>query len=68
LARDEMDEGLYRPRWERATPAQRSLMGAVGELGGDQPVPVAELRAAVGKKRLSDISVSRNELIKKGLA
>jgi hypothetical protein len=67
LARQEVDEGLYRSRWERATPAQRALLRAIGDRGGEQPVAVAELPSAVGKRRLSDISVARNELIKKGL-
>ena len=30
LARAEVDEGLYRSRWERATPAQRELLRALG--------------------------------------
>lgn len=66
-AHREVDDGLYRARWERATPAQRDLLRAMADLTGDQPSPVADLTAAMGKKRVSDLSVSRNELIKKGL-
>lgn len=67
-ARREVDEGLYRSRWERATPAQKSLLRALAATGGEQPVAVSELVSAMGKRRLSDLSVARDELIKKGLA
>ena len=67
LARREVDEGLYRSRWERATAAQRQLLRTLGELGGDQPVAVSDLATAMGKRRVSDLSVARNEVIKKGL-
>jgi len=66
-ARQEVDEGLYRSRWERATAAQRKLLRTMGELGGDNPVAVKDLAAAMGKRRVSDLSVARNEVIKKGL-
>jgi hypothetical protein len=67
LARSEVDEGLYRSRWERATPAQKELLRALGERGGEESAAMAELVAATGKRRVSDLSVARNELIKKGL-
>jgi hypothetical protein len=67
LARSEVDEGLYRSRWERATPAQRELLRALGEVGGEAPATMSDLVAATGKRRVSDLSVARNELIKKGL-
>jgi hypothetical protein len=67
LAREEIDEGLYRSRWERASPAQRDLLRALGDLSGDAPATMADLVAATGKRRVSDLSVARNELIKKGL-
>ncbi len=66
-ARREVDDGLYRSRWERATPAQRDLLRAMAELAADQPASVSELTTAMGKRRVSDLSVSRNELLKKGL-
>ncbi|HEY5247860.1 MAG TPA: hypothetical protein VIJ15_05320 [Dermatophilaceae bacterium] len=67
FARAEVDEGLYRSRWERATPAQRKLLRIMGELGGDNPVAISDLAAAMGKRRVSDLAVARNEVIKKGL-
>jgi hypothetical protein len=66
-ARREMDEGLYRVRWERATPAQQRLLRALAEVGADEPVAMAALAAATGRSRTTDLSVARNELIKKGL-
>jgi hypothetical protein len=66
-ARKEVDDGLYRSRWERATPAQRDLMRALARLGRDAPTAVADIATAMGRSRTSDISVARNELIKKGL-
>jgi hypothetical protein len=66
-ARREVDDGLYRSRWERATPAQRDVMRALAHLGGEEPAPVAEIAVAAGKTRTSDISAARVELIKKGL-
>jgi len=66
-AQREIDDGLYRSRWERATPAQRELLRSLAALAGESPVAVADVVRAMGKTRASDISVSRNELIKKGL-
>jgi len=39
----------------------------MGELGGDAPVAIADLAKAMGKRQVSDLSVARNEVIKKGL-
>ena len=67
FARQEVDEGLYRSRWERATPAQRKLLATMGEIGGGNPVAISDLAVAMGRRRVSDLSVARNEVIKKGL-
>lgn len=67
MARDEIDAGLYRSRWERATIAQRKMMHGMADLGGDEAVEIGELATAVGKARTSDLSVARGELIRKGL-
>lgn len=67
FARREIDEGLYRSRWERATPAQKTLLRALSGAGGEEPIAVSDLASAMGKRRVSDLSVARNELIKKGL-
>ncbi len=65
-ARDEVDRGLYMSRWERATQAQRAMMKAMAA-DDDQPSAIQELVVRLGKSRTSDLSVSRNELIKAGL-
>lgn len=64
-ARDEVDRGLYQSRWERATPAQREVMRAMATDRG-RPSSVQDLVARTGKKRTSDLSVSRRELIRNG--
>jgi len=66
-AKDEVDQGLYLSRWERATTAQRGLLRAMSECGGDLPSGISDLVDAMGKRRPSDLSVSRDALIKKGL-
>ncbi len=67
-ARREIDDGLYRSRWERAAPVQRDLMRMLARLDAGRPVPVADLAKALGRARTSGISVARDEIIKKGLA
>lgn len=64
-ARDEVDQGLYQSRWDRATPKQRELMQAMAVDDG-RPSAIQELVTRTGKSRTSDLSVSRNELIKNG--
>lgn len=66
-ARAEVDDGLYRSRWERATPAQKDLLRAVAVVAGDGTASVADVASALGRARTSDISVARSEVIKKGL-
>jgi len=65
LARDEVDRGLYQSRWDRATPAQREMMKAMA-IDGERPSAIQDLVTRTGKSRTSDLSVSRNELIKNG--
>jgi hypothetical protein len=64
-ARDEVDQGLYQSRWDRATPKQRELMQAMA-LDDEDRSAIQDLVARTGKTRTSDLSVSRNELIKNG--
>jgi hypothetical protein len=67
LAKTEVYEGLYRSRWERATTVQKHYLRAMADLAGDDAVGVGELVVHLGKRRASDLSVPRNELIRKGL-
>lgn len=64
-ARRELDIGFYGSRWERATPAQRTYLRAVAD-GGDAPSSTADVAARL-QRRPSDVSVARDQLIKKGL-
>lgn len=66
-ARGEIDEGLYLSRWSRATAAQRRMMRGLAAYGDGAHVAVADLARDMGYKRSTDLSVSRAELIKKGL-
>jgi hypothetical protein len=66
-ARREVDDGLYRSRWERATPAQRELMRALARIGAEEAASVSDIANTLGRPRTSDLSVARKELIKKGL-
>lgn len=61
----EIDRSLFRSRWDRATPKQKDLMIAMSD--DDGPSSISDLAARMGKKRPSDISVFRDELIRKGL-
>jgi len=65
-ARREVDAGLYRARWQRATPQQRQIMRAMSDLAADGPVAMAQVADAIGRER-NELSVPRDQLIKKGL-
>ena len=67
-ARREVDVGLCRSRWERATPAQRDMTRALARIVGDDAASVAGIAGAAGTSRTSDISVARNGPTRKGLA
>lgn len=66
FARREVDEGLYRSRWERATPAQRQMIRVIAEVGQGDVAAIADVADRMGK-RVTDLSVARRDLIKKGL-
>ncbi|WP_380170672.1 ATP-binding protein [Kineococcus sp. DHX-1] len=60
-----LDDSLFHSRWNRATPAQKTLMRAMAEDSGRSQI--ADLVTRLGKRKPSDLSVSRDGLIKKGL-
>jgi hypothetical protein len=66
-AREEIDVGLYLSRWSRATAAQRRMMRAMAAHLDGAHVAVADLAREMGMRRSTDLSVSRDQLIKKGL-
>jgi hypothetical protein len=63
--RRELDTGFYGTRWERATPAQRGYLRALAE-HGDEAAPTAAVAARLGRRQ-GDVSVHRDQLIRKGL-
>ena len=65
-ARREVDAGLYRARWQRATPLQRQIMRAMADLSADEPTSMAQVAEVLGRER-NELSVPRDQLIKKGL-
>ena len=60
-----LDDSLFHSRWNRATPAQKTLMRAMAEDSGNSQI--ADLVGRLGKRKPSDLSVTRDGLIKKGL-
>jgi len=65
-ARREVDAGLYRARWRRASPQQRAAMTAMAGLSEEGgPVRVADVAAAMGKSAKALASV-REQLLKRG--
>ncbi|MFC5382093.1 ATP-binding protein [Aquipuribacter nitratireducens] len=60
-----LDDSLFHSRWNRATPAQKALMRAMAEDSGHSQI--SDLVARMGKRKPSDLSVTRDGLIKKGL-
>jgi hypothetical protein len=63
--RRELDTGFYGTRWDRATPAQRAYLRALAE-HGDEAAPTAAVAARLGRRQ-GDVSVHRDQLIRKGL-
>lgn len=61
----ELDVGLYGSRWERATNSQKAYLKAIAETA-EEPTSTAEVAKRLGR-RPSDLSVARDQLIKKGL-
>lgn len=62
-----LEQGFYRSRWERATPAQREYLTAMAIAGqDDQPVSTRGVVEYLDKTH-SDASPARSELINKGL-
>jgi hypothetical protein len=72
-AEGELAVGFFGSRFERATPAEREYLRAmadaayaVGESGGTEAVPTADIARALGRKPQS-LSPARDALLKKGL-
>ncbi len=64
IAQNEIDQGLYRSRWDRATDAERDFLKAMASIGAE--APISEIAQHLGKRDLKELSVVRQALIKKG--
>ncbi len=62
---DLLDQGFFRARWERATPAERDYLAAMA-VDGEEPSSTSEVAARLGKK-LTSLGPTRANLIAKGL-
>lgn len=65
-AREELDEGLYSSRWQRATALGRQYLTTMAKIGGESPSLTSDVARQLGKT-LGDVSMARNELIRLGL-
>jgi len=66
-ARHELHTGLFRGRWNRATPAERDFMTAMAAATAvDGTSAIADIAAALGKPQ-NQISYLRSRLLDKGL-
>jgi hypothetical protein len=64
-ARRELDVGFFGTRLDRATPKEREYLQAMAELG-EQPAGTGAVAAHLGKPA-GNLSVARDQLLKKGL-
>jgi hypothetical protein len=62
---DLLDQGFFRARWERATPAERGYLAAMA-VDGEEHSSTGEVAARLGKK-LTSLGPTRANLIAKGL-
>jgi hypothetical protein len=65
LGRERLDNGFFRARWDRATPAEREFM-AVMALDSDTPSETGVIAKRLGKS-VSSLGPARANLISKGL-
>lgn len=63
---DALDSGFFRARWERATKAEQRFMRAMA-VDEDAPSTLTALVDRLDKRKPSDPSVARRDLIAKGL-
>ncbi|NIZ93134.1 ATP-binding protein [Kineococcus rubinsiae] len=61
-----LDAGFFRSRWDRATKAEQRLLRAMA-VDGDAPSQMPDLVSRLDRRRQSDLSVARRDLIGKGL-
>lgn len=62
---DRLDDGFFRARWDRATPAERTLLGAMSA-DGEGPSVTSDVAARMNRP-INAIGPARSKLINKGL-
>lgn len=65
VGREKLDNGFFRARWERATPAERDYLAAMA-IDGDGPSSTGEVATRL-KKQQASLGPTRAKLISKGL-
>lgn len=65
VGRERLDNGFFRARWERATPAERDYLSAMA-VDGDGPSSTGEVASRL-HKRPTSLGPTRANLISKGL-
>jgi hypothetical protein len=65
-ANRELVDSFFRPRYDRATPAERRYMHAMADIG-DSPVSSTEVAARLGHDQPGRVSPQRDGLLTKGL-
>ena len=66
IAREQLDNGFHRARFNRATPAERRYLAAIADLG-DGPQPTAQVSTKLGTNQRSTALVRQNLIDVKGL-
>lgn len=64
--REKLDDGFFRSRWNRATPAERAYLRAMAA-DGENPSSSSEIVRRLGKTRAQQVGPTRARLIQKGL-
>lgn len=62
----DLDDGFFSVRYQRANPSERNYIDAMAGLG-DGPHPTREINQALGFSKPAESSITRAELIDKGL-
>lgn len=65
IAREELENGIYKSRWDRVTPACRQFLRAMA--AQSQPAKIVDVAAEMGKSGAGELSVTRERLINDGV-
>jgi hypothetical protein len=65
IAKEELDAGIYKSRWDRTSAKGKEFLRAMAEL--TQPSKLSDVAKRLGKDSVSEVSVIRERLIEDGL-